>query len=75
MKAVIEIDFNSSDLALKALRVIGKKNESKNAVVTGVQKGKILVFTVEAKNFTALRALTTTLFRDLKLFMDSINFV
>ncbi|NUN11742.1 hypothetical protein HUU53_03795 [Candidatus Micrarchaeota archaeon] len=75
MKAVIEVSFDSKELASKALRVIGKQNISKKAVVKGVLKEKNLVFTFESDSFAGLRALTTTLFRDLKIFFDSLEIV
>jgi tRNA threonylcarbamoyladenosine modification (KEOPS) complex Pcc1 subunit len=75
MKALLEIDFRDSAEAKKVLGILGKKDEGPRAVFEAKAVGKKVVATVSAKSFSALRARTTTLLRDLKAVFDVTNLV
>lgn len=74
MKATIEVVFDSAVLAEKALRVVGEV-DVKKATVHSKVVGKKVVFLVESDSFAGLRALSTTVFRDVKVFLDSVAIV
>ncbi|MEW5955632.1 MAG: KEOPS complex subunit Pcc1 [Candidatus Micrarchaeota archaeon] len=81
MKAVIETGFADEKTAEKALRVLksalpeAEDEDDKPALgrasLKVERKGKNLCAEVNAKDFTALRARVTSLFRDLRIIYDA----
>ncbi|MEM4255279.1 MAG: KEOPS complex subunit Pcc1 [Candidatus Norongarragalinales archaeon] len=75
MKAEVEIIFASPAHAKKAVGIIKTKEFSDKASVRLSAKGATLTARVDAKTFSALRARTTSLLRDLKVVFDAISLV
>ncbi len=73
MKAEFEIEFSSANQAAQALKLLNetKTDELTRARIKGVVKGNKLQLNISAGDFTALRALTTTTMRDLKVVVDT----
>lgn len=75
MKATIEVDFPTPALAKAAERALEKaleKSASRAELRAGVEKS-LLRIEVLAPDFTALRARTTSAFRDLKVISDAMK--
>lgn len=72
MLAELSIEFPKGISAAKALSVLGGTSETtrRAGVKRSVIKG-ILRISITADDFTALRALTTTSLRDMKVFLDA----
>ncbi len=78
MKNVIEVEFQNAGEATKAAAIINEAktdDEISRAKVNATSKGKMLIVTITASDFTALRALTTTAMRDLKVIVDGFKIV
>ena len=77
MKTNIEIEFDSAKRAAQALKLLKetKTDELTRARVKGEAKGSKLMLDITAGDFTALRALTATTMRDLKVIIDSFAMV
>ena len=75
MKNIIEVDFQNAGEAEKAAKIINesKTDEETRAKVSAVAKKEKLTVTITATDFTALRALTTTAMRDLKVIVDGFK--
>ncbi len=75
MKNVIEVEFQNAGEATKAAKIISeaKTDEETRAKVNAVAKEEKLIVTITASDFTALRALTTTAMRDLKVIVDGFK--
>ncbi|MBI4406691.1 hypothetical protein HY571_02140 [Candidatus Micrarchaeota archaeon] len=77
MKAIIEVAFKSEKEAKQAMSILkaSKTDEPTRASVSVKTKGEKLVVTVTAKDYAALRALTTTLLRDLRVVIDGFEII
>ena len=75
MKATIEIEFQTATEATSAAKIINesKTDEETRAKVSAVAKKERLTVTITANDFTALRALTTSAMRDLKIIVDGFK--
>jgi tRNA threonylcarbamoyladenosine modification (KEOPS) complex Pcc1 subunit len=72
MKSEIEVPMESASQAKLALKAVAPEGlESARAQVRYAAKGSAFTAVITAKDFAALRARTTSLFRDLKVFLDS----
>ena len=73
MKAVLEVPMASASQAKLALKAVsGDGFETARAQLSCTASGSTLRAVVTATDFAALRARTTSLFRDLKVFLDSV---
>ncbi|MFH0713326.1 MAG: KEOPS complex subunit Pcc1 [Candidatus Micrarchaeota archaeon] len=73
MKTILEVEFTDAKQAAQAAKIIKEtKNDDVNmrAKVNIAVKKEKLIATITANDFTALRAMTTTLMRDLKVVND-----
>ena len=68
MKTVLEIAFKDSAEAARAAKVLKSEPLGAKAKVGIASKGEVLVVTVSAADFSTLRARTTSIFRDLRVF-------
>ncbi len=77
MKTIIEIELKNSEQAKKAAKILNetKSDEETRAKVRVETKAEKLIVTISAVDFTALRALTTTVLRDLKVIIDGFKAV
>ncbi len=77
MKNVIEIEFKNEKQAKQAREILveSKSDEPTRAKVKVENKKEKLIITITASDFTALRALATTTFRDLKVIIDGFEIV
>lgn len=75
MKAVIEVEFKNAKEAKQAEDILKKTktDEPTRANVKVESKKERLVVIVTALDYSALRALTTTLMRDLKVIIDGFK--
>ncbi len=76
MKNIIEVEFQNAGEAAKAARIINEAktdDEISRAKINAVAKKEKLIVTITATDFTALRALTTTAMRDLKVIVDGFK--
>ncbi len=77
MKNVIEVEFQNAAEASKAAKILRetKSDEETRAKVKVEKIKEKLNVTITASDFTALRALTTTAMRDLKVIIDGFKIV
>ncbi len=78
MKTIFEIEFKDAKEAKQAAEILKKtKSDEDNlrAKISIVVKNEKLIATVIASDFTALRAMSTTLLRDLKVIIDGFKVV
>lgn len=73
MKSTVVVVFPDARTAKLAARAVSQTKKSKRAVLKLRAKGNSLAAVVWAKDFSSLRALTTSLLRDLKVFIDSLK--
>lgn len=77
MKAILEITFQNAAEVARAAKIINESKtdgETRAKVNASAKKDKLIV-TITAADFTALRALTTTAMRDLKVIVDGFKIV
>lgn len=70
MKATLEIDFDSPELARKAALVVGAEADKRSSLSSRVDKS-VLVLHITASGFAALRARVTSALRDIRVFLDA----
>ncbi len=77
MKAVIEVEFKNAKEAKQAEDILKKTktDEPTRANVKVESKKERLVVIVTALDYSALRALATTVMRDLKVIIDGFSAV
>lgn len=69
---IIELNFDSIDDAKMAEIVLkSQMTNNKRSVISRSIKDSTLNVKIEAKDFTALRAMATSTFRDLRVFIDA----
>ncbi len=76
MKSILEIEFKNAKetaVAAKILNETKSDEENMRAKISIAVKGERLIATITANDFTALRAMTTTLMRDLKVVNDGFK--
>lgn len=74
MKCTLKISFPNKKNAKHALEILKKTQNTtinRRAHSTYSQEEKTLKIQVNASDFTALRAITTSLLRDLKIIIDT----
>ncbi len=78
MKTIFEIEFKDAKEANQAAKILKEtKTDEDNlrAKISIAVKKEKLIATVVANDFTALRAMSTTLMRDLKVIIDGFKVV
>ena len=77
MKGEFEIEFDNAKQAAQALKLLNETKTDKltRARIKGKTAASKLTINISADDFTALRALTTTAMRDLKVIIDSFQAV
>ncbi len=75
MKALVQVEVLDATTARAAARIVGKQEKRGRAALKGFVKGSELHVVVESPDFASLRAGTTSVFRDLKVFLDSAKAV
>lgn len=77
MKATLEVQFATIKQAKQAVEIINqaKTDGETRAKVKAEHKENKIIVTITADDFTALRALTTTVLRDLKVIIDGFKIV
>lgn len=75
MKAVFELDFPEAQSARKAAKVLSQQIRGGKATLECAANKRLVRATITAKSFTALRAISTSLLRDARVFYDSLELV
>ena len=70
MKALLEIDFDSPQLARKAALVVGCEVDKRSSLSYRVDKS-VLVLHIAASGFAPLRARVNSVLRDIRVFLDA----
>ena len=73
LKAVLEVDFDSSAHAKKALAVLKKSQLKGETTIELTVTGKTVKAVVKAPRFAVLRARVTSLLRDFKVIQDAFS--
>ena len=76
MDASFEIRFPDEKTARQALKVAPPKTGPKASLTAKISptNKKTVRYSITAESFTALRAHSTSLLRDLKVFLDTVEF-
>ncbi len=75
MKSTLSVEMPSDSVAKAAVVTMGAAAVRGKAQVKCVARGSVFEATVQAESFASLRAGTTSLLRDLKVFLDSAKAV
>ena len=75
MKAIFELDFPDSQTAKKAAQVLSQNILGGRAQLECTANKSIVRASITAQGFTSLRAISTSLLRDARVFYDSLELV
>ncbi len=75
MKAVLELDFETPQMAKKAKQLLEREELDDKSKVELSAKGKTVTAAVTGERFALLRARVTGLLRNAKIVYDSIEIV